>query len=169
MYKFFLILLLTPSLAFSQTDEEYEQFVLSSSLPYELRGKLYDSGFLEKYDLNSKINPFYLRGDFNGDNSMDYAILVVDKSSNKTGIAVVFKPGTYELIGAGKSLKNRQMDDFWWMDAWTVYTDRAVDIGVGETEQLNLDSDAILAIKTESSSGIIYWNGTEFLWYQQGD
>lgn len=73
------------------------------------------------------------------------------------------------LIGAGVSLSNREMDDFRWMDAWSVYDEKSVELGVGETEQISLNSEAILAIKTESASGIIYWNGEEFLWYQQGD
>ena len=37
-----------------------------------------------------------------------------------------------------------------------------VGLGVGETETIELTGDAILAIKTESSSGLIYWTGKDY-------
>ena len=32
-----------------------------------------------------------------------------------------------------------------------------------------LRGDALMVIKTESASALIYWNGTRYAWYQQGD
>ncbi len=55
------------------------------------------------------------------------------------------------------------------MDAWKVYDKKDVGIGVGETRKLVLKGEAILAMKLESSSGIIYWDGKQYRWYQQGD
>ncbi|MEQ9101978.1 MAG: hypothetical protein RIF40_22685 [Imperialibacter sp.] len=166
--KILLLLFLLPSFLLAQGDQ-YSQFVLSSSLPSDLSGKLSQSGFLKEYDLNVALNPFYLRGDFNGDEKMDYAIAVTDKQTKKRGIAIFTSQTDFVLIGAGNSLPNRKMDDFGWMDAWYVYSNRTVEIGAGETEELKLTTDAIMAVKTESASGLIYWNGKEFRWYQQGD
>jgi len=168
MTKIILLLFLAPSFLLAQ-DDQYRQYVLSESLPTDLSRTLRQSGFLKKYDLNEVVNPFYLRGDFNGDAKMDYAIAVTDKQTDKRGIAIFTSQTDFVLIGAGTSLPNRDMDDFRWMDAWYVYDNRQVGIGVGETEELILTSDAIMAVKTESASGIIYWNGKEFRWYQQGD
>jgi hypothetical protein len=39
----------------------------------------------------------------------------------------------------------------------------------GNGEPPELKGDAIMAIKTESASGLIYWNGSKFEWCQQGD
>lgn len=159
MKHFFFLLLVTPLISFGQIDEGYEQYVLSESLPAELRGKMYDKGFFDLYKLNAKLNPFYLRGDFNGDQQIDYAISVQEKSTNKIGIAIFTSLITYELVGAGKKMGNREIDDFRWMDAWSVYIVRNVEHGVGESKKISLNSDAIQVIKTESSSGLIYWDG----------
>jgi hypothetical protein len=64
---------------------------------------------------------------------------------------------------------NWQNDDYKWIDAWKVHTQRNVESGAGETEKLTLKSEAIHVIKLEASSGIIYWDGKEYRWYQQGD
>jgi hypothetical protein len=32
-----------------------------------------------------------------------------------------------------------------------------------------LKGEAILVVKLESSSGLIYWDGKKYQWYQQGD
>jgi hypothetical protein len=55
------------------------------------------------------------------------------------------------------------------MDAWKIYGKKEVEQGVGEITKLKLKGEAILAFKLESSSGIIYWDGKEYRWYQQGD
>lgn len=71
------------------------------------------------------------------------------------------------MVGAGNSLPaGNTGDDYAWMDAWKVYTDKDVETGVGETEKITLKGEAILAIKVESASGLIYWTGTEYRWYQ---
>jgi hypothetical protein len=61
------------------------------------------------------------------------------------------------------------LDDMNWMDAWQVYYKKDVGLGVGETKLLKLKGEAIYAGKLESSSGLIYWDGKEYRWYQQGD
>lgn len=33
----------------------------------------------------------------------------------------------------------------------------------------NLRGDAIMAIKTEAASALIFWDGKRYAWYQQGD
>jgi hypothetical protein len=59
--------------------------------------------------------------------------------------------------------------DFNWMDAWQIYPKGPVEKGVGEGNPPVLKGDAILAIKTESANGLIYWTGAAYRWYQQGD
>ncbi|MCX8490762.1 MAG: hypothetical protein ORN54_06810, partial [Cyclobacteriaceae bacterium] len=58
--------------------EERLQFVFDSNLP----DNLYDFYNQEKirttYKINRDINPFYLRGDFNGDKKIDYALAVIE-------------------------------------------------------------------------------------------
>ncbi len=60
-------------------------------------------------------------------------------------------------------------DDMNWLDAWKVYDKKDVEPGVGETKKIKLKGEAIEVFKLESSSGLIYWDGKEYRWYQQGD
>ena len=42
----------------------------------------------EKYKLSDHLNLFYLRCDFDGDGKPDYSILMIDKMSKKTALAI---------------------------------------------------------------------------------
>ncbi len=55
------------------------------------------------------------------------------------------------------------------MDVWSVYPKGPVSQSVGETTIPTLVGEALHVEKSASASGIIYWNGKKYLWYQQGD
>src|SRR6478672_11147267 len=56
----------------------------------------------KQYDLSFRINPSYLEGDFNGDDKMDVAVLVTERSTGKLGIAIVHDTsGKVTILGAG--------------------------------------------------------------------
>lgn len=164
-----LVLMITTTL-FGQTDETYQTFVYESNLPDEI-SEYYKTAVKFHYSIRTELNPFYLRGDFDGDKKQDYAISIIEKATNKKGI-LILHTGTkiHYVIGAGQSLKNGNAgDDYSWMDAWKVYIDKNVEIGAGETDKIILKGEAILVMKLESASGLIYWTGKEYKWYQQGD
>jgi hypothetical protein len=121
------------------------------------------------YQVSRHLNPCYLQGDFDGDCRTDIAVLVKRSSDQKVGIAVLLrKSDRVHFLGAGTSLGNGG-NDFRWMDMWQVYAKGPVSIGVGETASIQLNGDALLVEKSESASGIIYYDGSAFHWYQQGD
>ena len=70
-------------------------------------------------DCSRPVNPFYQRGDFDGDGRADLAILVRDKATGKIGILVLHRVGKPTLLGAGRSFGNGG-DDFAWIDQWSV-------------------------------------------------
>jgi hypothetical protein len=154
-----------PSLAASPEDLDY---VIAASLPPEVAEVLRSATETGRLQLTSRINPFYIQGDFDGDGSRDTAILTRDRSSGKQGIAIIRSGGAVNVIGAGQAIGNGG-DDFEWMDAWYVYRKGEVGQGAFEGKPPELKGDAIMAVKTESASGLIYWNGSKFDWYQQGD
>ena len=173
MRKLLILLTLTiPTIVFGQGgNEQYKTFVFESNLPDELYNFYSQDKIKSNFLIRTDLNPFYLRGDFDGDKKQDYALSVVEKKTNKKGI-LIYHTGTKTdyIIGAGRSLSNGNGgDDYSWMDAWKVCVDREVEIGVGETTKITLEGEAILAIKVESASGLIYWTGKEYKWYQQGD
>jgi hypothetical protein len=123
---------------------------VSASLPLEVRAILADGKVLTSYVLVAHINPFYLQGDFNGDGKRDTAVLIKSRTSGKVGIAI-FLAGkhTPAVVGAGKPIGN----------------------GGGMTDEAppKLRGDALLVEATDSASALIYWTGSVYAWYQQGD
>ena len=117
----------------------------------------------------SRMNPFYLEGDFNGDGALNVAVLIKERGTGKHGIAVVHgTTGKITILGAGIGIGNGG-DDFDWMDSWQVYSKTHAAHSAGETSVPHLRGDALLVEKSESASALIYWNGERYLWSQQGD
>ena len=154
-----------PALAASPEDLD---FVVAASLPPEVTDTLRGSTVTGRLALTSRINPFYLQGDFDGDGGRDTALLARDRSTGKQGIVIVRANGQITVVGAGSAIGNGG-DDFEWMDAWYVHRKGKVEQGASDDAPPELAGDAMMVIKTESASGLIYWNGTKFDWYQQGD
>jgi hypothetical protein len=96
------------------------------------------------------------------------AVLVHEKSSSKVGIAIARQGGEVAILGAGTAFGNGG-DDFAWLDHWFTYTQDVVPPGADESAPPTLRGDALWVEKSESASALIYWTGSEFRWYQQGD
>jgi len=143
-------------------------YVVAASLPPAVSKALRDNPKTAKYKLSTRINPYYLQGYFNGDVKSDTALLIEDRASGKVGIAFVLGQKKIAIVGAGKVTGNGG-DNFDWMDAWYVYEKGKVQTGADENAPPTLKGDALLAMKAESASSLIYWDGKDFAWYQQGD
>src|SRR6478609_7764046 len=121
----FILIFAIPFVALGQRSKEHESFVFETNLPDEVHD-FHKQKIENEYDLRTDVNPFYLKGDFDGDKKLDYAINVVERKTNKKGI-VIYHTGTNKhfILGAGKSFNGRHPgDDFWWMDAWKVNIDK---------------------------------------------
>ena len=75
-------------------------------------------------DINRRVNPFYLRGDFDGDRKTDFVVLVQDRQSKKEGFAFCFagNPKAH-IVGAGNSIAVEGgilVDNFSELDIWGV-------------------------------------------------
>jgi len=113
------------------------------------------------------VNPFYQRGDFDGDGRADLAILVREKASGKIGILVLHRAGKPVLLGAGRSFGNGG-DDFAWVDQWTV-DDGGVSRRSGADPSTRLSADALWVAKEGSASAVIRYRNGKYVWLQQGD
>jgi len=161
---------------FASTAQELA-FELQSSVPHWAVLKLSKSGLLSQLNLIAPINPFYQRGDFDGDGTLDIAIWVKNRKSGKLGIAVIPRgPGKVSWVGAGHQLVDRTGNVLWpngdtldWIGAWYVYEKGAVGQGATDEPPPKLKGDALMLIELESASGLLYWTGQRYAWYQQGD
>lgn len=119
-----------------------------------------------QYKLSGRINPFYLRGDFDGDGKADYAVLIVNTKGER-GIAICRAVAQApDIIGAGAVLNKLVDFDF---EAWMTFPKGPVERGVGAGTPPKLIGDALSIIWPESASALLYWDGQKFRWYQQGD
>ena len=56
-------------------------------------------------EVNTNLNPYYLRGDFDGDGKADYAIAVRGRKTARNGVLVCVGNGRVFLLGADQPLK----------------------------------------------------------------
>jgi hypothetical protein len=145
-------------------------FVLAGSLPRSVGDYLHAAEGLDSYALSAWINPYYLQADFNGDGWTDTSILIRQKGTNKGGVLIIHGTANESIVlGAGSSFLNGG-DDFSWMDAWYVYPRGMVWQGADrQNAPPVLRGDALMVVKLEAASAIVYWTGSEYAWYQQGD
>jgi hypothetical protein len=112
------------------------------------------------------IKPCEIKGDFGGNGKIDHATLVED-SDGRRGIRVKMANGKSYVIGAGNAIGSGGAN-FDWMDHWEIHHG-AIQQGVDEGKPPKVKGDSLLLQQTNSASGIVYWNGSDFEWYQQGD
>jgi hypothetical protein len=161
-----ILLILTNSLAAQQ---EQSLRAEARNIPESTERVFKTKALDRQYEYSFHLNPFYLRGDFNGDGQADIAILVKQKMTGKIGIAVIHSSSNEVFfIGAGTRCGNGG-DNFDWMDIWQVYQKGIVHRGVGEKRVPRLIGEGLYVGKSESASGLVYWNGKKYVWYQQGD
>jgi hypothetical protein len=141
---------------------------MKSCLPFWIHHSIRTHEFEDKYEISFHINPFYQRGDFDGDGEPDYAVAIVNKKSKEKGIAIFHHPGDEVYFVAAGNLFAKRMDDFKWMGIWKVVR---VDTlrSPWEDYEVVLQGEVLLCEKPESASGYVYWTGSGYDWFQGSD
>jgi hypothetical protein len=141
---------------------------LEAQLPEWAAAKWHLLSRSKQLALLARINPFVWRGDFNGDQRSDLAILVKNVVSGKEGVAILFRGNSSPvLVGAGEAL-GEAGDDFSWIDFWWVQ-DRGSNQKSYYQRSLRLRTDGLLLAKDASASGLIYFKNGKAKWQQQSD
>lgn len=157
--------------AYPQAGAAASQSVDWENVPPALREAFSKKPLDGKYDVTARINPLYLRGDFDGDGIADYAILVTEIATHKQGIAVWLSRGRhFVLLGAGKPIQYGSMpEDDLNFDEWRILGTNPADQTSSLVLPRNFSGDAIFVQRAESASGLFYWSGGRFRWLQEGD
>src|SRR5260370_23281811 len=115
-------LILLSSFAHAQTAATQSKPVDWENVPPALRDAFSQKPLDGKYDVNTRINPFYLRGDFDGDGTADYAVLVTEVASHKQGILVRLSSiHKFVFLGAGTPIQyGAKPEDDLDFDEWRI-------------------------------------------------
>jgi len=125
--------------------------------------------------MDSKLNPFYLRGDFDGDKKIDHAIWARSSNDGVAGVIVCAGNGSVHLLGSGitggnnfSDMKDIKDDNFF-PPQWEVATKQEID----ELSKLKcnipnpfpkIENESIKLVYYEGENAIIYWDGKKYQW-----
>ena len=114
-------------------------------------------------------NPYYLRGDFDGDGKPDYAVSVQAKGGGM-GVLVCLGNGGSALLGSGLgTVRFSDMpEDKFLAPQWAVYTRQRVaeltSFKVNVPNPVPLVRGESIAMIWEDGICLIYWDGKKFRW-----
>ena len=114
------------------------------------------------------MNPYYLRGDFDGDRNPDYAVAVRGKTDQGLGILVCDGKGRAHLLGIANGGADSQLTLFSFAPTWAVLSRREATESAklppfGPLKLPALHGD-VIAMIWEDGTGLIYWDGRAFKW-----
>lgn len=128
----------------------------------------------DKFIINSKNNPFYLRADINGDGRIDYLVFVKNLANKKSGLLVCVKKDKCMILFAGVSVKSASVpgdvfDDLGEgglnIDMWNVYEGGKIYQHPEALPPPKPMGEVIYIAKMESEGVFILWNGREYVVY----
>ena len=151
----------------AETEKLYKEWIQEQNIPMWVSNIFYEKKLEKKYKFCFDINPFYLRGDFNGDGKFDVVSLVKEGKTGKIGMVIFHYGGEIFVVGAGHSVGNGG-DDYKWMTNWKVVRKQAI-VKSSAVLLKKLLSEVIFVEKAESASAYIFWDGKKYDWYQLGD
>ncbi len=135
----------------------------------ELRELFGACGLSRDYLIAPLLDPPEIGGDFDGDDSLDSATLVVRRADGKRGLAIC-RAGTWlSLVGFEKALGELVPAYFDRMDWWSLQPRGPVGQGATEDPPPSLVGDALVLGMEGKSSVLLYWTPEGFRSYWQGD
>lgn len=133
-----------------------------------------DNKIKEKYQIDIRLNPFYLEDDFNGDGHPDIALPIIEIDSQKTGFVIIHgSTSEIHIIGAGTLIKNALSDDLNYISIWRISREKSNPPGVeknggnAKDGYLILDNHSISIEASEIGGGLIYWDGKKYVYFHQ--
>ncbi len=128
---------------------DLQQWIQYENIPLWVRKIFFDKHYNQQYTFDFvESRPMYLRGDFSGDNSMDVAIMVKDKTSKTANIPIIaiFHPNSPNV--AFVRPKGLDTADIWYV--------------VPKSENIAGPGEGIVVEKARSRAKFIYWDGNQY-------
>jgi hypothetical protein len=122
-----------------------------------------ESQALKAYRIDSRVNPYYLRGDFDGDAKADFAVMIIGPKSKSSGLAICQGNGRQFVLGAGSqpafSLKK---DDNFLSSDWEVLPLAEFRNQVYDKKAAASARGEVILLSWEDGSSYIYWDGIAY-------
>ena len=127
------------------------------------------------------INPFFLRGDFNGDGELDVAFWVQNRETEERGIAVLHSTlDRLYVFGAGQSLPEPRGRDSTSLnvDAWHLVPGGTVEshpygnisaIGLTEGEPFTFERETLEFVYLGKAAFVFYWANGQYWQFATAD
>lgn len=139
------------------------QEYIAWNLPRWADAILHDGRYMDRYELFTGLNPYYVAGRLDADTLPDLAVQIREKASGHRGIAIIHRGSKHvAILGAGQPLGNGG-DDWSWLWVWRV------EDGLAEPDSAFRGHDVLLVEKPESAGGYLWWDGQSYRWTQAGD
>ncbi|MGB7624953.1 MAG: hypothetical protein WBN92_21605, partial [Terriglobia bacterium] len=124
------------------------------SLPDEVSAKFAQQHLWDRYSISTRVNPFYQRGDFDGDGKPDFAVLVTANFSHEEAIVFVLSSRPKAIISPQRGRP---------CDGWIVLTPDAT-----PTLKSNSKREG-LVIKFGGPGILFVWDGEKFKSHPWGE
>lgn len=123
----------------------------------------------EPFEMATFFNPFYLRADFDGNNLIDYAVLIRGKDTKKNGLIICKDskdPFVFGAISKSKTLLSTFENDNFITDKWDINTKEetknAALNSLGKSEIGFKAKGESVGFYFDGGSLFIYWDGKSF-------
>lgn len=165
----------------SKKTKEVSNDKLDETLRTMLPNYLFDQNVIsngkisDKYTVDLRLKPTYIKADFNGDNFEDITFPIKEISTGKMGFVIIHgHTNKINIIGAGKMIKKALGDDMDYIDIWELNKEKEVtgtDLDENgdliETPIVFLKFPSLRIEKSELGGGLIFWNGIEYEYLHQ--
>lgn len=156
-----ILFLLTVSPFISWQQAATQNQINSDNIPDEVRSCLKTNLELE---IDSKMNPFLISGDFDGDGFTDFAVQVKTRKDQRKGILVCFAKRAAVVVGAGASTPwSQKPDDRWPFDSWFLVPKGSKQLSIYP----KIKFDALALLIGDEGGGLMYWDGRSLHWQQE--
>jgi hypothetical protein len=171
----------TSTAEMQRTASEIRESFLQDIDP-DLLKRAADAGIYNRndYPVLRSMNPFFIRGDFNGDGAMDLAVWVTQRSSGLRGVAVIHSTlDAVHYLGAGHNeYRHYEKPGEVFADAWHVLPIGSVEqpvnmnvpeIGAVDGRPFTFQRETLQFNWLGRSSYVYYWGNGRYWMIQTGD
>ena len=155
-----------------RNDEQQEQKGVLDDLTDNMVIPLFVDECLDKNKLDKEVkipsiplhNPYFVRGDFDGDRTIDYAIIVSSRKDGREGLLICFRNKESRAVLLG--LDPQYSPPFWLLMNWDVETSAEVGkIADADGKPIGIrPKGESIVMKGEDWIGVVYWDVTAFRW-----